>query len=135
MKALILLAGVLWFEHRNVGVRVKNTIFLYCSTIFYNVLISTFLYIFIFLYYTIFFYYFLYWCTSFVPVNYKINLNILYKIVDIRVHVCYNYICKEVMTMLRKIKKLVVMAWQAHKLQVHRKKLNKKVSEIQHLFD
>ncbi len=37
--------------------------------------------------------------------------------------------------MLQKIKKLVVMAWQAHKLQVHRKRLSQKISEIQHLFD
>lgn len=37
--------------------------------------------------------------------------------------------------MLQKIKKLVVRAYQAHKLQVHRKKLNKKISEIRHLFD
>ncbi len=37
--------------------------------------------------------------------------------------------------MFLKIKELVVKAWAAHKLQVHRKQLIKKTIEIQHLFD
>lgn len=37
--------------------------------------------------------------------------------------------------MILKLKRLVVKAWKTYKLQVHRKRLFKKVSEIQHLFD